>query len=433
MNKKTIGILGGGIMGSCLALELAQRNYNVDLYDIASLPMTAASLHNEGKLHLGFVYANDPTAETHRLMIKGSLSFSHILKKLTGYDPASFNPSKPFYYFIPNDSQLNIETIQKHFERVENTIKQIAWDADQHYLGLKFDSYFERNSTEKHAQLFSQSTTSGSFNTEERSVSTIAVAQILRRSIVENNRINFYGNTQVIAAKRCSSGDVEVELKCNGKIKKKKYCSAVNCLWDDKLRVDQTAGINTGESWIMRYKAMISIDVQQPLDVEIPSATGILGSYGDIVNHHNGSYYLSWYPLCKRAQTLDNNGRELHDLVHKHKIANELKKIIAKNQSLADFVSTLTHKRFINNNINEMAAFVPSISALLKHKKNCKLTGGVIIAKGATDIDDPKSYLHQRSVIGPTPYGSYLTIDTGKYCTAPMFAIEAADIIDEIV
>ena len=35
-----VGILGAGIMGCCLALELAQRGYKFDLIDLASTPMT---------------------------------------------------------------------------------------------------------------------------------------------------------------------------------------------------------------------------------------------------------------------------------------------------------------------------------------------------------------------------------------------------------
>ena len=44
-----------------MALELARHGVEVDLFDRPTRPMTGASGHNEGKLHLGYVYANDPT------------------------------------------------------------------------------------------------------------------------------------------------------------------------------------------------------------------------------------------------------------------------------------------------------------------------------------------------------------------------------------
>ena len=59
--------------------------------------------------------------------------------------------------------------------------------------------------------------------------------------------------------------------------------------------------------------------------------------------------------------------------------------------------------------------------------------GGVIFAWGITDIDDPDSLLHQRSAIGPTRHGSYFSIDTGKYCMGPLFAMQSADLMMDIL
>ncbi|MCP4714222.1 MAG: FAD-dependent oxidoreductase [Deltaproteobacteria bacterium] len=85
INKSEIGILGAGIMGCCLALEPAKRGYRVDLIDRSFEPMIGASLHNEGKLNLGFVYANDPLKRTHGLMLRRYLAFSRIIKCEAGH------------------------------------------------------------------------------------------------------------------------------------------------------------------------------------------------------------------------------------------------------------------------------------------------------------------------------------------------------------
>jgi len=53
--------------------------------------------------------------------------------------------------------------------------------------------------------------------------------------------------------------------------------------------------------------------------------------------------------------------------------------------------------------------------------------GGPIFAWGESDIDDIGSQLHQRYEIGIHQHGRYLSIDTGKYTCAPLFALEAAD------
>ncbi len=151
-----IGILGAGIMGCCLALELARRGCRVDLIDRADAPMTGASLHNEGKLHLGFVYANDPLRRTHGLMLKGSLAFFRIIKRLTGCNAARLGLSRPFHYFVPVDSQLDLATIDEHFNDVDNMIHREARDSGNHYLGYRPERYFElcglRRSQEFHKE-----------------------------------------------------------------------------------------------------------------------------------------------------------------------------------------------------------------------------------------------------------------------------------------
>jgi hypothetical protein len=42
-------------------MELAARGVGVDLFDARARCLTRASAQNEGKIHLGYVYANDTT------------------------------------------------------------------------------------------------------------------------------------------------------------------------------------------------------------------------------------------------------------------------------------------------------------------------------------------------------------------------------------
>lgn len=432
-NHPDVCILGAGIMGCCLSLELAQRGYRVDLIDLASSPMTGASLHNEGKLHLGFVYANDPSKETHSLMIRGSLSFCRIIKKLTGHNVNELYPSQPFHYYIPIDSQLDLDAINNHFSDVEEAIHKITLKTGDHFLGRRHERYFEKNPSETHARIFSPSLTLGSFKTEECSVSTVALANILIEAVKKQTNIFFIGDTKVISASKLAGGDVQIELIKGQKSFVKTYDCVANCLWDDKLRIDRTAGVRDDSPCILRYKATISVSAPTVRKDSIPSATGILGSYGDVVNHDNGMYYISWYPLCKLAQSVDDDGRRLHEMVHKCPVSRNIKKALSNYPSISSFVSSITHRGFIKDNIREMAKYIPSVANLLNSENHYKLGGGVILARGSTDIDDPNSYLHKRSEVGPVAHGSYITIDTGKYCTAPLFSLEAADMITGIL
>jgi hypothetical protein len=253
-------------------------------------------------------------------------------------------------------------------------------------------------------------------------------------AIARESRIRFLANTEVLGAARRAGGGVEVETRRRGEVAVNTYPCVANCLWEDRLKIDATAGVPHPEPWILRYKATIELSAPAAAPIGIPSATGILGPYGDVVNHGNGSYYVSWYPLCKLAQSVGGDGRTLRDLLHETTFSRSIRKATSKLPAVSRFVASIAHQEFIRKNIAEMAAYIPSAAGLLgTGGRRGVVSGGVILARGATDIDDPESTLHQRSAIGPEAYDSYVTIDTGKYCTAPLFALQAADMISRIL
>jgi hypothetical protein len=55
--------------------------------------------------------------------------------------------------------------------------------------------------------------------------------------------------------------------------------------------------------------------------------------------------------------------------------------------------------------------------------------GGVILASGRIDVDDPRSPLHSRINVGITSKGTYYSLNTGKYTLAPMLALQMADLV----
>jgi 2-polyprenyl-6-methoxyphenol hydroxylase-like FAD-dependent oxidoreductase len=71
-----VGVLGGGLQGCCVALSLAQRGIDVTLFDRNDKLLSRAAVANEGKIHLGYMYANDPSYSTARMMMRGALAFA---------------------------------------------------------------------------------------------------------------------------------------------------------------------------------------------------------------------------------------------------------------------------------------------------------------------------------------------------------------------
>jgi L-2-hydroxyglutarate oxidase LhgO len=74
-------IVGAGLQGCSIALELARLGVETLLVDRAERPFERASLRNEGKIHLGLVYAADRSLETARLQLRGALSFQAAIER----------------------------------------------------------------------------------------------------------------------------------------------------------------------------------------------------------------------------------------------------------------------------------------------------------------------------------------------------------------
>ena len=75
----------------------------------------------------------------------------------------------------------------------------------------------------------------------------------------------------------------------------------------------------------------------------------------------------------------------------------------------------------------ELGRYIPpSAAALAEAAATAHVAGGWITAWGRTDITDPGSQLHERHRIGVSTRGSLVSIDTGKFTTAPLFGAHAA-------
>ena len=315
------------------------------------------------------------------MMIQGALSFAGILKRLTGYNPESFVIAKPFHYYVSHETMMDLNAIHEHFQNVEDEVLRIMQNNEYQYLNQSFDRLFERNPQTIHESLFAPQYTLGSFRTEERSVSPAAVSEIVAKSVLADQKIKFIPNTLVKSVTRLANGEVEVEQRFRRKTFITRYPCVVNCLWDGRWAIDQTAGVVDPGPWIMRFKGAINVYAPYALSHSIPSSTGVVGLFGDVVNYGNGNYYVSWYPKCKRVQCVDEDGRRLHDKFHRF-IPRCIRSVVKWTPPAARYVSNVAHRKFAKQNIREMAKFIPSMKKLIRYHLNCEMAGGVIVARG---------------------------------------------------
>ena len=117
--------------------------------------------------------------------------------------------------------------------------------------------------------------------------------------------------------------------------------------------------------------------------------TMVQGPYGDIVPRRDGQVYISWYPECRTYFGKLPPRSSLDDPEHAHAVAE--RSLMALQTLLPDL---------------REASIVSSAA-------------GVIVARGATDIEDPQSTLHRRENFGVKSHDGWWTVDTGKLTNAP--------------
>jgi hypothetical protein len=173
------------------------------------------------------------------------------------------------------------------------------------------------------------------------------------------------------------------------------------------LRLDRTAGVEPRGPWSFRLKRYVRLRTGGAVDA--PSATIVLGPFGDVVRYAGGDLVLSWYPAGCTGLSLairhpDADTRPTPD--------DEARIRMATRRALCSLVPALRDV--------PRAAFA-----------RAEVEGGIILAHGTTDVSDPASGLHARNRVGPRSHGRYHSVNPGKWTTAPFFALELARRIAE--
>ncbi len=384
-------------------MELASAGVRVDLYDRSDRCVSQASAQNEGKIHLGYVYANDPTLKTARAMIRGGLSFAPLMRRWIGREIDAVPVSTPFYYVVHKESLLTVEQMKSHLRAAQALAVEEECRAD--YFGVDYRKPIVRLSRGDSEALCDGRNVSAVFVTPEIAIDPEALAAKVRQRLASDPNIRCVLRTQVQAASP-GPDEVRVEFERDGSRHSERYDHVVNALWDGRLAIDRTAGVHPGRPWIYRVKHYLRLRTRGLSDM--PSVTIVLGAFGDTVRYSGHDFYLSWYPAGMRGSS--------HEL-------------IPPNWPLE--LDDMTRREVREGIIAGLERIVPAVGKLHDETtiESSQVRGGIIFAWGQTDIHDPASALHQRHAIGPQSHGRYHTIDTGKLTTAPMFAKQVADVI----
>jgi len=380
-----IAVLGAGIMGVCVALFVARRGAEVVLFDAAPTPLSGASRWNEGKIHLGFLYANDASLGTARHLIPGGLAFAPLVQELTG-QPLKKITEGDDLYLIHARSVVSTEAARAYFTRVSDLLREQP--AGAHYLGPIADA--AELSRADLARVTDAPEIVAGFRAPERSLCTITLADQIVEALAAEPRITQRMNTRVRSAVPMDAE--EGAWLVNGE----RFDWVINALWHGRLAVDASARLAPQPGWSHRYR--VSAFLRTARAIEAPSAVISVGPFGDFKAYDAQSFYASWYP----AGLLAESGE----------IAPPAE------PSLSD-----GRKREIAHCIgNELGRRLPIVRDVFAAASDVRVEGGYVFAQGQGALDDRAATLHRRDSFGVQRKGRYVSIDTGKFSTAPWLA-----------
>ena len=388
-------------MGCCLALNLARSGVDVTLVDQNAEPVQGASRWNEGKIHLGYLYGADSTLGTTRHILTGGLRFGVELGRLLGVDLTGHSTADDDLYLIHRDSVVDLPAVRAQFEAVDDLVRGHP-DAGGYLVDVTRATAVEMRRGDLDG--LAGPAVVGAFRVPERSVQTGWLADQLAAAVVAEPRITLRMGTRVVRV-----GQEQADrLRVVGEPQfAEDFDVVVNALWEGRLAIDVTAGLEPDHVWSHRFRRCAFVRTREVVDV--PSAIVAVGPFGDVKNYNGRDFYLSWYPLGLVAE-----GSE-----------------VAPPEPVP--LSGRGAEAFTHELRQALEGVMPRVGEVFDAAASTVVEGGYVFARGQGSIGDPRSALHRRDAFGVTRLGNYVSVDTGKYSTAPWMArLTAAQVADSL-
>jgi glycine/D-amino acid oxidase-like deaminating enzyme len=398
-----VAVIGAGVQGIGVALELAARGVPVVLHERRDRVHARASLANEGKVHLGYTYAHDTSLRTARQMVEGAWSFAPIVSRWLGRDIDDQLRSRPFTYLVHRESLLDPDALEVVYDRIAALNAELAARPGTRYFGLDAARPLRRIATADRAARFGPDVTAA-FESSEVAVDSRALGHALAKRLVEEPAIDLRLDSEVLAAEPGADG-VRLTTRQDGATETVRYDHVVNASWEDLLRIDATAGVEAPPGSSFRWRQALRLH-RPGGGRDLEPCSVVLGPFGDVVRFPDGDLWLSWYPVGRRGMVTS----------------------LSPPPAWSDEPSPEDAEDVRWGTFAALRDLIPALDAIAKvDVASATVHAGIVYARGTTDIHDPGSGFHERHAIGPRSYGSYHTIDTGKYTTAPLFARRIAE------
>jgi glycine/D-amino acid oxidase-like deaminating enzyme len=386
-----IAVLGGGIMGVSLAVRLARRGVAVTLFERETALLQGASRFNEGKIHLGCLYSASGGLETAHRVLTGGLRFFDLVEDLLERPIAQWIAPGADHYLVHRDSVVGADQVAAYMGAIADLVDTHPDRA--RYPGGPRREDFRRVALEEVPLAVAHPITA-CLRVPERSVATQPLADALTLRAHEQPGLEILTGTTVLHAD-LSQPRAAVHTD-QGRHDGFDY--VVNALWQGRPQVDKASIGHCDPEPHHRYR--VSLFLEDGPDLGLPNAVVAAGPFGDVKNYGGGRSYLSWYPAGLIAEL---TGTAVPDAA-----------------PLEGREAELTGKAILDG----LVTCLPGLQGLDLSAWTTQLAGGWVYAQGRGSLDDPGASLHRRDLMGVFTQGRYISVDTGKFSTAPYLAAE---------
>lgn len=389
-------VLGAGIQGTLAALLLAQHGRQVHLIDKNSKMLTASSLNYEGRIHTGMLYAMDHSFRTAERLATDALAFAPMIERLLEH-PIDWENlrSESTQYYIHRDSHLSADQLIEFWTRLETKIGDDLSDPTLSYVGLRPKRLFKETAIPHNA---APGVITRAFETAEHCLDQVKFNRMIESAVLAHPLITVSLDHEIVALEDVNSSNHKVSLRDpTGHIEHRTANLVVNCLWEARAIFDAAVNMvdNFSESLRLKYSLLLKSNAYLR---NLGSFMLTHGAYGGIVVTPNSdTVMISWYPASLGglipSQTLPADWAA----------------------QCAGQIPDQIVERVLQESVEGFRGIFPDFPdpelALMK--------AGVIVAHGLKDIDDRQSGFHQRDERPIQRQGSYISIATGKYGSAP--------------
>lgn len=396
-----VAVLGAGIMGCSTALFMARQGYDVTLFDQAAKPFEGSSGWNDGKLHLGYLYAADPSLGTARQLLTGGLLFRDIVEELLGGSIAGATTARDEVFLLHRDSVVQQDGVEAYFRRVSELVRRHP-DAGRYWDDAALRGVTPLTPAEMAAVATEGGAILGGWRLPERSVSSRWVARRYIAALAAEPRIEQRLGHRVVSVRPSAEAtglDGPFQVRTDGG-EDGPFTIVVNALWEGRSVIDQGIGLAPAPELTHRYRYALFVHTERP--VAQPNALIGTGPFGDVKAYGDRDFYLSWYPAGLVAVGEDPAPPPLPALDEAGRAA--LKARI----------------------LDGLAEHVPAVRQVADGAAQMELQGSWVVAQGRGRLDDPTAGLHRRDRFGIRRSGRYVSVDSGKFSTAPWMAREVA-------